>query len=137
MALPTNPTEMPCWCFARSSHCAICGGERRLLSGRLWWNRSMAKRVLLECRDLFFRGKVQAILAAAGAEIVRDDPIDLAVLELGKPGVDERIQNLVRRGVPVLAFGSHVDAAALRAARELGARAVPNSQIESELRALL
>lgn len=97
----------------------------------------MAKRVLLECRDLFFRGKVQAILAAAGAEIVRDDPIDLAVLELGKPGVSERIQNLVRRGVPVLAFGSHVEAGALRAARELGARAVPNSQIESELRALV
>lgn len=96
----------------------------------------MAKRVLLECRDLFFRGKVQAILAAAGAEIVRDDPIDLAVLELGKPGVGERIENLVRRGVPVLAFGSHVEAAALRTARELGARAVPNSQIESELRAL-
>jgi sirohydrochlorin ferrochelatase len=97
----------------------------------------MAKRVLLECRELFFRGKLQAILTAAGAEVVRDDPIDLAVLELGKPGVDERIQNLVRRGVPVLAFGSHVEAAALRAARELGARAVPNSQIESELRALL
>ena len=97
----------------------------------------MAKRVLLECRDLFFRGKVQAIIAAAGAEIVRDDPIDLAVLELGKPGVGERIQDLARRGVPVLAFGSHVEAAALRAARELGARAVPNSQIESELRALL
>jgi hypothetical protein len=97
----------------------------------------MAKRVLVECRDLFFRGKIQAILGAAGAEIVRDDPIDVAVLELGKPGVSERIQDLVRRGVPVLAFGAHVDAAALRAARELGARAVPNSQVESELRALL
>lgn len=97
----------------------------------------MAKRVLLECRDLFFRGKLQAIVASTGAEIVRDDPIDLAVLELGKPGVGDRIQNLVRRGVPVLSFGSHVDAAALRVARELGARAVPNSQIESELRALL
>ena len=97
----------------------------------------MAKRVLVECRDLFFRGKIQAILGAAGAEIVRDDPIDLAVLELGKPGVGDRIQNLVRRGVSVLAFGSHVDAGALRAAREQGAHAVPNSQIESELRALL
>lgn len=97
----------------------------------------MAKRVLLECRDLFFRGKIQAILAAGGAEIVRDDPIDFAVLELSKPGVGDRIRDLVKRDVPVLAFGSHVDAAALRAARELGARAVPNSQIESELRALL
>lgn len=97
----------------------------------------MAKRVLVECGDLFFRGKVHAIVTAAGAEIVREDPLDLAVLELGKPGVDERIRNLVRQGVPVLAFGSHVDAAVLRGARDLGARAVPNSQLENELRALL
>jgi hypothetical protein len=97
----------------------------------------MAKRVLVECRDLFFRGKLQAILGAQGAELVRDDPLDLAILELGKPGVDERIRDLVRRGVPVLAFGSHVDAEALRTARHAGARAVPNSEVETVLRALL
>lgn len=97
----------------------------------------MAKRVLVECRDLFFRGKLQAILGALGAELVRDQPLDLAVLELGKPGVEERIHDLVGRGVPVLAFGSHVDAEALRAARNAGARAVPNSEVETALRALL
>ncbi|MGH7520247.1 MAG: hypothetical protein ACREMI_03100 [Gemmatimonadales bacterium] len=97
----------------------------------------MAKRVLVECRDLFFRGKLQAVLGAQGAELARDEPFDLAVLELGKPGVDERIRDLVRRGVPVLAFGSHVDAQALRAARNAGARAVPNSEVETALRALL
>lgn len=97
----------------------------------------MAKRVLVECRDLFFRGKLQAILGAQGAELVRDDPLDLAILELGKPGVDDRIRDLVRRGVPVLAFGSHVDAEALRTARNAGARAVPNSEVETVLRALL
>lgn len=97
----------------------------------------MAKRVLVECRDLFFRGKLQAILGAQGAELVRDDPLDLAVLELGKPGVDDRIRDLVRRGVPVLAFGSHVDAEALRTARNAGARAVPNAEVETVLRALL
>lgn len=95
------------------------------------------KRVLLECRDLFFRGKLQELVRAAAAEPVRDEPFDVAVLELGKPNAERRIHELVARGVPVLAFGSHVDAAALRAAREHGARAVPNSQIESELRALL
>ncbi|HET8713021.1 MAG TPA: hypothetical protein VFM23_04990 [Gemmatimonadales bacterium] len=95
------------------------------------------KRVLVECRDLFFRGKVQALIGAGGAQIVREDPVDLAVLELGKPGVDERIRDLVRRGVPVLAFGSHVDADALREARNAGARAVPNSEVETTLRALL
>ncbi len=97
----------------------------------------MTKRVRVECRDLFFRGKMQAILRAAGAETVRDDPLDLAVVELGTSGVDERIRELVRRGIPVLAFGSHVDADALRAARNAGARAVPNSQLETALRALL
>ena len=92
------------------------------------------KRVLLECRDLFFRGKLQEIVRGAGAEATRDEPFDLAVVELGKPTVQDRIRDLVQRGVPVLAFGSHVDAASLRAARDLGARAVPNSQVENALR---
>lgn len=95
--------------------------------------------MLLVCRDLFFRGKLQEIVRAAGAEPVRDaaPPLDLAVIELGKNEVTDTIRDLVGQGIPVLAFGSHVDAAALRAAREAGARAVPNSQIEPELRALL
>lgn len=91
----------------------------------------------LECRDLFFRGKLQEIVRAAGAEPVRDEPVDVAVVELGRANVQDRIRELVQRGIPVLAFGSHMDAAALRAARDLGARAVPNSQIEDSLRALL
>ena len=97
----------------------------------------MGKRVLVECRDLFFRGKLKAVLTASGAELVRDEPYDLAVVELGKTEAPQRITDLVTRGVPVLAFGSHVDAAALRAARDLGARAVPNSEVETALRALL
>ncbi len=95
------------------------------------------KRVLLECRDLFFRGKLQAILTASGAEAVREAPYDVAVIELGRSDAPPRITELVSRGIPVLAFGSHVDAAALRAARDLGARAVPNSEVETALRALL
>ena len=92
---------------------------------------------MVECRDLFFRGKIQGIVRGAGAEPVRDEPCALAVLELGKNAAQDRIRDLIQRGVPVLAFGSHVDAAALRAARDLGARAVPNSEIENSLRALL
>lgn len=95
------------------------------------------KRVLLDCRDLFFRGKLQEILRGAGAEPTRDEPFDLAVVELGKSTAQQRIRDLVQRRVPVLAFGSHVNAAELRAARELGARAVPNSEVETALRALL
>jgi len=95
------------------------------------------KRVLVECRDLFFRGKIQEIIHSRGAEPVREEPYQLAVVELGRAGAEERIRVLVKRGIPVLAFGSHVDAAVLRAARDAGAHAVPNSQLETELRALL
>jgi len=97
----------------------------------------MPKRVLVECRDLFFRGKLQEVVRSAGAEPTRDEPFDVAVVELGKANVETRIRGLVERGITVLAFGSHVDAAALRAARDLGARAVPNSEVENSLRALL
>jgi len=93
--------------------------------------------VLLECRDLFFRGKLREVVRGGGAEPTRDEPFDLAVIELGNAAVRDRIRDLVQLGIPVLAFGSHVNAAELRAARELGARAVPNSEIEAALRALL
>ncbi|HXM38023.1 MAG TPA: hypothetical protein VN908_05100 [Gemmatimonadales bacterium] len=97
----------------------------------------MGKRVLLAARDLFFRSKLQGVLQAAGAEATREAPCDLAVVELGAAGVDDQIRALVGQGIPVLAFGSHVKADELRAARALGARAVPNSEVEVALRALL
>jgi len=97
----------------------------------------VGKRVLLLTADLVFRSKLAGVVAAAGGEVTRDERLcDLAVLELGGPGGD-RIGDLVRRSVPVLAFGSHVRAEALRAAREAGATAVPNSQVEARLRELL
>ena len=91
-------------------------------------------RVLIVTRDLFFRAKLGAVLQGAGAEGVRDESMcDLAVIELGGPDAEPRIRALVARGIPVLAFGSHVKADALRAAREAGATAVPNSQVEQVL----
>jgi hypothetical protein len=98
----------------------------------------MAKRVYLATRDLLFRGKLGAVCAAAHAEVVRDEAAcDLAVLELDAAGAADQLRGLVAQGVPVLAFGSHVLADQLRAARDAGAEAVPNSQIEARLRALL
>ena len=95
-------------------------------------------RVLLATRDLMFRSKLGAVVAAAGGEITRDDAgCDLAVIELGVAGAEERIVALVGRGVRVLAFGSHVKAEELRRARELGAEAVPNSQVEARLREIV
>lgn len=94
----------------------------------------MGKRVLLATRDLLFRSKLGAVVAGAGGEVTKHDAAcDLAVLELGAAGVEERIRALVGRGIVVLAFGSHVAADQLRAAREAGAVAVPNSQVEARL----
>jgi hypothetical protein len=96
------------------------------------------KRVFLGTRDLLFRSKLGAVVAAAGAELSRDEAAcDLAVLELTGAGAAERIAALVRRATPVLAYGSHVQVELLRAAREAGATAVPNSQVEERLRDLL
>ena len=93
-------------------------------------------RVLLGTRDLVFRSKLGVVVAAAGAELVAADA-DLAVLDVEAPGAVERIRGLVLQGVRVLAFGPHVRAELLRSAREAGATAVPNSQVEQQLRQLL
>ena len=93
----------------------------------------MGRRVWIGVRDLVFRAKLRAVVEAGGGELVGADAAELAVVEVGEPGWEE----LVGRGVPVLAFGPHVRADLLRAARERGAVAVPNSQVEEALRAML
>ena len=91
--------------------------------------------MLLATRDLIFRSKLGAVVQAAGAEATRDeDAADLVALDVEAPGAIEHIRGLVGRGVAVLAFGPHVRAELLREAREAGATAVPNSQVEDQLR---
>ncbi len=95
-------------------------------------------RVFIGTRDLLFRSKLRAVVVAAGGVVVTDDAAcDLAVLEFEAEGVTERVRALVGRGVPVLAYGSHVRTGLLRAAREAGATAVPNSQVEQRLYAFV
>ena len=95
-------------------------------------------QVFLSTRDMLFKGKLRALVDAAGAEVTLDlDAADLLVVELESKEWEERVRAGVARGIPVLAFGSHVDAERLRAARALGAEAVPNSQIETRLGAQL
>lgn len=94
--------------------------------------------VLLATRDLIFRAKLGAVVREGGGEMAPDEKSsDLAVVDVEAPGAMERIRGLVVQGVTVLAFGPHVRAELLRAAREAGATAVPNSQVEQQLRQLL
>jgi len=96
------------------------------------------KRVYLGPRDLVFRAKLGAVIAAAGAEMTRDpEACDLAVLDVEAPDALARIWGFITRGIAVLAYGPHVRAELLRAAREAGAVAVPNSKVEDTLRDLL
>lgn len=98
----------------------------------------MAKRVFIGTRDLMFRSKLAAVVTAGGDAVTRDvGGCDLAVIEAEITSATEQIRELVARGVAVLAYGSHVRADLLRAAREAGATAVPNSAVEAKLRELL
>ena len=98
----------------------------------------MTKRVLVETPDLLFRSKLAAAVTAAGGEVTRDAGVcDLAVLELGPADAADRIRGFVARGIPVVAYGSHVRTDVLRAARQAGATAVPNSQVEQTLSELV
>ena len=92
------------------------------------------RSVLILARDLFFRAKLEAVARAAGAEPVSRGSASLAVVELSGDASLQRVRQLVAAGVGVLAFGSHVHADLLRAAREAGAETVPNSQVEEALR---
>jgi hypothetical protein len=98
----------------------------------------MGRRVYLLTRDLMFRGKLGAVVEAAGAQSLRDPmQCDLAVIELDAGGWEERVRACAERGVLVLVFGAHVNAVSLRRARSLGAEAVPNSRVEQRLAELL
>jgi sirohydrochlorin ferrochelatase len=98
----------------------------------------MSKRVLVVARDLMFRSKLRTVITTAGGDVAADETAcDLAVVEIEAPQWESRIRALVERGIPVLAFGSHVHADLLRQARDAGARAVPNSQVESVLRVVI
>jgi hypothetical protein len=97
-------------------------------------NASAERVIVLETRDLMFRAKLDAVARAEGYRVGRTLPAALAVVELHGPEAIERVRGFVAAGVPVIAFGPHVEAALLRAAREAGAEAVPNSQVEAVLR---
>jgi hypothetical protein len=97
-----------------------------------------SRRVYLLTQDLVFRGKLGGVVESAGGSVTRDGAAcELAVVELEARNWEASIREAHGRGIPVLAFGSHVNADLLRRARELGAEAVPNSRVESRVAELL
>src|SRR2546422_2397990 len=96
----------------------------------------VAVRFLLSVLLFFFFQAEDGIrdVAVTG---VQTCALPISVLEIEQAGLTHRIATLAARGTPVLAYGSHVRADLLRAAREAGATAVPNSQVEERLRELL
>ncbi len=100
-------------------------------------NASRDRTVVLLTTDLFFRAKLDGVVREAGATVVSSPPADVAVVELGRSDAAEQVGAFLADGLRVLAFGSHVRADDLRAARALGAVAVPNSGVEAALRDLL
>lgn len=97
---------------------------------------STDRYVQVVTRDLMFRSKVESVLRQLGWEPIRG-VAHVAVVELGDDAALERVRTLSASGATVIAFGPHVEAARLRAAREAGAFAVPNSRLEDTLHTVL
>jgi len=95
-------------------------------------------RVHIVGNDLLVRARLRDAIGAAGATVSRNGAAcDVAVLPAEMPGALERIRAFVVAGVVVLAYAPHVRADLLRAARDAGATAVPNSELERGLAGLL
>jgi DNA-binding NarL/FixJ family response regulator len=85
--------------------------------------------------DLFFRGKIDAMLAASGHEVVAKlggPPPDLVIADVNRTDPGEVLARFP--GVPVLGFGRHTDPQLLRAARQAGfAKVVARSVLSERL----
>jgi len=114
----------------------------------------VSERILIVTQDVFFWGRVHGVAKVAGAAVVRVG--DEAAMETAfrEGGVRRVLADLGTRSVDVLAwaprfkalipapelvaFGSHVDARDLDAARAAGFdRVMPNSRFDRELPQLL
>lgn len=105
--------------------------------------------ILILEQDLFFVAKIRETLKAAGrvgvvvkslaalqARLVEEPQPALVLVHFGVTALpwEAAIQAAQAQGISVLAFGSHVDIAAQRAARATGAtRIIPNSKLAADL----
>ena len=85
--------------------------------------------------DLFFRAKIEAMLTAAGHEVVArpgGPPPDVVIADVNRSEPEDVLARFP--GVPVLGFGQHTDPQRLRAARQAGyAKVVARSQLAESL----
>ena len=83
--------------------------------------------------DLFFRAKIEAMLAAGGDRLANaGEQPDLIIADVNR--CDPAAVVAAAGRTPVLGFGRHTDAPLLRAAREAGfARVVPRSVLADSL----
>lgn len=104
-------------------------------------------RIVALVQDLFFAARVEALLAGLGVPIetvepnpatladLQGSPPQLLVLDLGVPAaLRDAVLAWAPARLPVIAFGSHVESAITRAAREAGCAAVmPNGRLAQDL----
>jgi CheY-like chemotaxis protein len=112
----------------------------------------MARKILAVAPDLLIAVRIEAAARQSGAQpvvvpsgpdaLVRlgDTGFALVVVDLSAPGVDlPKVARAAREaGIPVLAFGPHVDKERLQAARDAGiSHVLPRGRFLRELPRLL
>lgn len=122
----------------------LAPASSRRLGNDVWeahlaWGATKAKsfqrprQVVLLSVNLMDRSRVEPLVERSGAKLVvwaggkavaGGVKPDLGLVDLAAPGALEAIEELVRAGVRVIAFGPHVDRESLRKARQNGAEQV-------------
>lgn len=87
------------------------------------------RRIAAYTPDLIDRSKIASSFpgcrfVATPAALVGLAEIDVVVVDLSKKGVADALPDIVASGIPVVAYGSHVDKATLAAATEAGCKTV-------------
>ena len=122
----------------------LAPASTRLLGDRVWvahlaWGAAKAgalarsRRVCLLSANLMDRARIEPLIGRSGLQLVVWDGSaaatgsaeaevpDLALVDLAVPDAMAAIERLARAGVRVIAFGPHVERAALQRARQAGA----------------
>jgi hypothetical protein len=76
--------------------------------------------ILVAGVDLFFRGKLDALLASSHKIVTTDsvDPPDLVIVDIARVDCDEVAEEWP--DIPILGYTNHTDTAGLRAAQAAG-----------------